>query len=76
MSCLLYCLSTLPLQVKAMVGVGGEASGMGLDISLYSAGIVCGDLLARVEWACDYARKRIGFRWVPPPPSLCLAHKE
>ena len=37
-------------------GVGG------LDISLYSAGIICGDLLARVDWVAEYSGKRIGFR--------------
>ncbi|KAG2450815.1 hypothetical protein HYH02_004650 [Chlamydomonas schloesseri] len=34
----------------------------GLDISIYSHGILCGDLLARLEWAVDYTHKRIGFR--------------
>ncbi len=37
-------------------GVGG------LDISLYSAGILCGDLLTRLPTCYDYARKRMGFR--------------
>lgn len=34
----------------------------GLDISIYSHGILCGDLLSRLEWAVDYTHKRIGFR--------------
>ena len=40
----------------------------GLDISLYSAGIICGDMLARMPAVIDYARKRIGFR-LPAPQS-------
>ncbi|GAX78814.1 hypothetical protein CEUSTIGMA_g6251.t1 [Chlamydomonas eustigma] len=41
-------------QVKCMYakGVGG------LDISLYSGGIICGDLVARAAIAIDYSRKR------------------
>ncbi|KAG2493518.1 hypothetical protein HYH03_008332 [Edaphochlamys debaryana] len=46
-------------QVRCMVAHGGA---MGLDLSLYSGGILCGDLLARVEWALDYTHKRVGFR--------------
>eukprot|EP00200_Dunaliella_tertiolecta_P000772 CAMPEP_0202366854 /NCGR_PEP_ID=MMETSP1126-20121109/17301_1 /ASSEMBLY_ACC=CAM_ASM_000457 /TAXON_ID=3047 /ORGANISM="Dunaliella tertiolecta, Strain CCMP1320" /LENGTH=330 /DNA_ID=CAMNT_0048961991 /DNA_START=60 /DNA_END=1053 /DNA_ORIENTATION=+ len=34
----------------------------GLDISIYSAGILGGDLLARFEVIIDYARKRLGIR--------------
>ncbi|KXZ51118.1 hypothetical protein GPECTOR_14g99 [Gonium pectorale] len=34
----------------------------GLDISVYSHGILCGDLLARLPWAIDYTHKRMGFR--------------
>ena len=34
----------------------------GLDISIYSAGIIGGDLLARFEVVIDYARKRLGLR--------------
>lgn len=52
------------LQVKCMcAGLGG------LDISLYSAGIICGDLLTRCDMVIDYARKRIGFR----PPATATA---
>lgn len=36
-------------------GVGG------LDISIYSAGIVCGDLLGRLPCVIDYPRKRIAL---------------
>lgn len=37
----------------------------GLDISLYSAGIICGDLMARLEVTIDYARQRMGTRPAP-----------
>ncbi|KAL6750622.1 hypothetical protein V8C86DRAFT_2802072 [Haematococcus lacustris] len=47
-------------QVKCMhAGVGG------LDISLYSSGIICQDLIARLAIVIDYPRKRIGLR-LPP----------
>jgi hypothetical protein len=39
----------------------------GLDISLYSAGMVCVDLLSRMQVVLDYTNKRIG--WLPPPPT-------
>jgi hypothetical protein len=43
-------------QVKCLVaGVGG------LNLSQYSAGIICGDLMARSPMAVDLARKRIGL---------------
>mmetsp|Transcript_36269 Transcript_36269/g.80722 ORF Transcript_36269/g.80722 Transcript_36269/m.80722 type:complete len:304 (+) Transcript_36269:2-913(+) len=43
-------------KVKCMyAGVGG------LDISLYSSGIICGDLVARLAMVIDYSRRRIGF---------------
>ncbi len=42
----------------------------GLDISIYSHGILCGDLLARLEWAIDYTHKRIGFRRPSSAPAL------
>ena len=35
-------------------GVGG------LDISIYSGGIICGDLVSRMALVLDYPRKRIG----------------
>jgi hypothetical protein len=38
----------------------------GLDISLYSSGIICGDFLARLPVVIDYPRKRIGLR-LPTP---------
>ncbi|GLC35855.1 hypothetical protein PLESTM_000375800 [Pleodorina starrii] len=44
-------------QVRCMCAAVG-----GLDISIYSHGILCGDLLSRLEWAIDYTHKRIGFR--------------
>ncbi|WIA19987.1 hypothetical protein OEZ85_005860 [Tetradesmus obliquus] len=37
----------------------------GLDISLYSAGMVCIDLLSRMQVVLDYPNKRIGWK-VPP----------
>jgi hypothetical protein len=37
----------------------------GLDISLYSAGMVCADLLSRMQVVVDYPNKRIG--WKMPP---------
>ena len=50
-----------------------QADGSGLDLSLYTAGIVCGDLLFRSELILDYPRKRIAFLPVPgaaaPPES-------
>lgn len=38
-----------------------EHTGSGLDLSLYTAGIVCGDLLFRSEMVLDYARQRVAF---------------
>jgi hypothetical protein len=32
-----------------------------LDVSLYSMGIICADLLTRTATVVDYSRKRIGF---------------
>ena len=43
-----------------MCGSSTAGSG-GLDMSLYSAGVVCGDLMARLPVAFDYARKRMGI---------------
>ena len=37
-----------------------------MDISLYSSGIICGDLVGRMAMVLDYSRKRIGV-----PKSLC-----
>jgi hypothetical protein len=34
----------------------------GLDISLYSAGMVCIDLLSRMQVVLDYPNKRIGWK--------------
>lgn len=54
------------------------ARNSGLDVSRYTAGILCGDLLARQRVVYDYANKRVGFAWVPiargepPPPKRCL----
>ena len=43
------------MQVRCVcAGVGG------LDISIYSGGIICGDLVSRLSLVLDYARKRIG----------------
>lgn len=39
-----------------------RATGGGLDISMYSSGIICGDLVARIPMIIDYSRKRIGFK--------------
>jgi hypothetical protein len=44
-------------QVKALYTTTG-----GLDISLYSAGIICGELLDRMQVVFDYPRQRLGFR--------------
>ena len=38
----------------------GEASG--LDMSMYSAGIIAADLLSRLDLLLDYPRQRMGFR--------------
>ena len=38
-----------------------QGAGSGLDLSLYTAGIVCGDLLFRSEVVLDYARQRVAF---------------
>ncbi|GLI68595.1 hypothetical protein VaNZ11_013065 [Volvox africanus] len=57
-------------QIRCMCAAIG-----GLDISIYSHGILCGDLLARLEWAIDYTHKRIGFRrgaFAPAPSSTPL----
>lgn len=35
--------------------------GNGLDISVYSMGLMCGDLMGRVPMVLDYSAKRIGF---------------
>lgn len=37
------------------------ATNRGLDVSRYTAGILCGDLLARRRVVYDYERRRIGF---------------
>ncbi len=37
------------------------ATNRGLDVSRYTAGILCGDLLARRRVVYDYARRRVGF---------------
>lgn len=43
-------------------GVQVMCAGMsGLDISVYSSGIMCGDLVARLALAIDYSNKRVGF---------------
>ncbi len=42
--------------VKTLYAVHG-----GLDISRYSAGIVCGDLLGRRSVVFDYVNKRLGI---------------
>lgn len=39
----------------------------GLDISAYTAGILCGNLMARCGVVLDYARQRIAF--LPAEPS-------
>lgn len=39
--------------------------GNGLDISVYSMGLMCGDLMGRVPMVLDYSAKRIGF--LKPP---------
>ncbi|MEW5300335.1 MAG: hypothetical protein WDW36_003272 [Sanguina aurantia] len=35
--------------------------GNGLDISVYSMGLMCGDLMGRLPMVLDYSAKRIGF---------------
>ncbi|GIL64859.1 hypothetical protein Vafri_18699 [Volvox africanus] len=60
-------------QIRCMCAAVG-----GLDISIYSHGILCGDLLARLDWAIDYTHKRIGFRhgaFAPAPASTPLLRK-
>lgn len=37
------------------------APGPGLDLSHYTAGILCGDLLARCRLVFDYARRRVAI---------------
>jgi len=52
--------------VRALVAGAG-----GLDLSLYTAGVICADLLARATVIVDYPRRRAAF--LPPPgrpPSL------
>jgi hypothetical protein len=39
-----------------------------LDVSLYSMGIICADLLTRTATVVDYSRKRIGFPKAEPRP--------
>ena len=39
----------------------------GLDLSLYTAGIICADLMARCTVFVDYARRRVAF--VPKAPA-------
>jgi hypothetical protein len=43
--------------VRALFSTSG-----GLDISLYSAGMVCVDLLSRMQVVIDYPNKRIGWK--------------
>ena len=33
----------------------------GLDLSVYTSGIICGDLMARCTVILDYARQRVAF---------------
>jgi hypothetical protein len=52
--------------VRALVAGAG-----GLDLSLYTAGVICADLLSRSTVIVDYPRRRAAF--LPPPgrpPSL------
>ncbi len=62
-------------QVRCMCASSGAMGG--LDISVYSSGILCGDLLARTELCVDVTRKRIGFRRgaraPPPAPAVAAA---
>jgi len=44
-------------RVRALYAVQG-----GMDVSLYSAGIVCGDLLSRTDIVLDYVNQQIGLR--------------
>ena len=48
----------VPSQVRCMLA--GPMGG--LDISMYSGGIICGDLVARKAMVLDISRKRVGFR--------------
>jgi len=41
----------------------------GLDLSLYTAGIICADLMARCTVFVDYARRRVAFVPTPPAPA-------
>lgn len=55
-------LSTQRLsRIRCLFGGSG-----GLDLSLYTVGIICSDLMARMHVVVDYARRRIAF--VEPPP--------
>jgi hypothetical protein len=46
--------------VRALLAQSGGAGG-GIDLSVYTAGIVCGDLLSRCRVVLDYARSRIAI---------------
>lgn len=41
-----------------------ERAGAGIELSIYSAGIICGDLLSRCRLVLDYPRSRLAV--VPP----------
>jgi len=52
-------------RVRSLFGGSG-----GLDLSLYTCGILCADLMARMHVVVDYARSRIAFLdGRPTPPS-------
>mmetsp|Transcript_20326 Transcript_20326/g.52029 ORF Transcript_20326/g.52029 Transcript_20326/m.52029 type:complete len:651 (-) Transcript_20326:36-1988(-) len=46
-------------RIRCLFGGSG-----GLDLSLYTAGIICSDLMSRMHVVVDYARRRIAF--LPP----------
>ena len=38
-----------------------EGAGGSIELSLYTAGIICGDLLSRCHMVLDYARNRVAL---------------
>lgn len=58
--------------VRALFALQG-----GLDISCYSAGIICGDLMQRNALVIDYVNRRLGLRRRPAAvPALAAAQEQ